>query len=1253
MNKNFLTYLKESIALNLPNDEKKGQPLLIKSDEKSIRDIPLMKTDYDSIKSANQFNRKLKQERASILKKHNLKIENGEIKSAKQSLEDDNQLDLFGQKEVSNKIPEFTREIKDRLLEIQDKLQDNMPNYKKNLSRVIKRFFSVGGKIPKRYIYLPVSNQFNISEIEKINSNNHLDMLLKIKNGVYAELTHDDQELFNYLLENGYTLTKEQYVKNICVNVNGKEVPIDQELTNIDMIDIDKKKKALEKQKDAKIIEKINLDIIKKDKFKKSFLTIVSQIKQNSSIVNNSVIILTWIPRLVMAQSTNTIWKSCMTYSFDNKNHGVNVHYVKKGIEEGVFIAWLVKLDDKHVKKPMARALIKPTGSGDSTLYWPSKIYTESGEMNLINLFDKAVKKYCFLKQKNLFGDRSVFEIKFKTNVYDDGDSGKKILVFGVAKKEIEDKNFNPENFIIDYLSPNSTLFDFEDTDIGLLLNNKVIIDFINTETSNVLIDIYYHFLIERIISSKKFVYFNDFFKGENNKKVKEHIFARIFDDTKIKNMFLNNNNAFKYFLNICYEKDYLKNIKEKDLDRIKTIFINDHDNCSLYPLYGKYLKSLYDHFGRDLYPTVMKDDIILRKLFYTQLKVNEILPIYRDFNLNIEFYGVLLYRLFTVNRDNFYAFYKLANYKNMSVLGSQLIEIIINSLNNKNYKDLDEILNFIKKEKIYFKKESYEIIPNYTKPRMIKGLYNLIFEKKQSMIPIYKQMLDFGFNFVELLNQTPLNSIISEQSTNLHLIYNFFKDHKNDPVIQKEYEALTAFIISKEDLVKKILIPLLDEKLKENAPYNKIIEIIMLIPISESNRTEELGGIGDYILEQNLDKKQIDELFELLNERFLLIRPFGNSFLHILMSDNVEYYKKSFSNGKLTINNVLTSYILSVVNKLFDSSDSKSWHPDKGFYKAKKNLYFMQDKLIKFIENNIDKFEKEEVKFKMLIETMCRSRYSMIVLISILKSLEKTLNINDLDITIEKYKDRITYGAVLGYIQNLYDSDGARTLKDLKNLNLIFDAIYFHDFTDKIYFLKKYFHVFFDNFVSKKGRRDFLKRKCMEFITNSDQAGEILNFYDINDIDMFISFFKKYKMEGFLRKIIKSILTEDPTEEMINFFPIYKERELDDVSFIFINFLKMKKNNNPLVPYIDKQDFLKNILLFNRYGVSSLNIDALGVVMEKNDIDKLQLKDIVINNFKNNYSFYSDSDKNLLTSKLSDVFGKKKIDDLKRKIYI
>ena len=104
-----------------------------------------------------------------------------------------------------------------------------------------------------------------------------------------------------------------------------------------------------------------------------------------------------------------------MTYSFDSKSHGVNVHYVKKGIEEGVFIAWLVKLDDKHIKKPMARTLIKPTGSGDSTFYWPSKIYTESGEMNLINLFDKAVKKYCFLKQKNFLGDRSVFEIKFKS----------------------------------------------------------------------------------------------------------------------------------------------------------------------------------------------------------------------------------------------------------------------------------------------------------------------------------------------------------------------------------------------------------------------------------------------------------------------------------------------------------------------------------------------------------------------------------------------------------------------------------------------------------------------------------------------------------------------------------------------------------------------------------------------------------------------------------------------------------------------
>ena len=132
MNQNFLEYLKESIALHLPHDEKEKEPFLIKSDEKSISDIPRMKADYDEIKKLNRTNRKLKQTRASILKKHNLKIEDGQIKE-REPLVDNGQLELFGKKEISNKVNQFTDEVKARLDELEIEINRTTPNYKKNL----------------------------------------------------------------------------------------------------------------------------------------------------------------------------------------------------------------------------------------------------------------------------------------------------------------------------------------------------------------------------------------------------------------------------------------------------------------------------------------------------------------------------------------------------------------------------------------------------------------------------------------------------------------------------------------------------------------------------------------------------------------------------------------------------------------------------------------------------------------------------------------------------------------------------------------------------------------------------------------------------------------------------------------------------------------------------------------------------------------------------------------------------------------
>jgi hypothetical protein len=121
MKNHFLTYLKESLALNSPINVKENEPILdIKTDEKSVQDIPNLVKHMKTLKGKNlknnELTRKLKKERASILKKYNLKIENNEIVNK----EEDN--DFLPNITVSNNINGFNDEIKKKIKSITDEI---------------------------------------------------------------------------------------------------------------------------------------------------------------------------------------------------------------------------------------------------------------------------------------------------------------------------------------------------------------------------------------------------------------------------------------------------------------------------------------------------------------------------------------------------------------------------------------------------------------------------------------------------------------------------------------------------------------------------------------------------------------------------------------------------------------------------------------------------------------------------------------------------------------------------------------------------------------------------------------------------------------------------------------------------------------------------------------------------------------------------------------------------------------------------
>lgn len=66
-------------------------------------------------------------------------------------------------------------------------------------------------------------------------------------------------------------------------------------------------------------------------------------------------------PYDVAGMSTDRGWSSCMALATkDNPSGGVNKRYVLSDVKQGTIIAYLINKNDRNIKKPVARMLIKP-----------------------------------------------------------------------------------------------------------------------------------------------------------------------------------------------------------------------------------------------------------------------------------------------------------------------------------------------------------------------------------------------------------------------------------------------------------------------------------------------------------------------------------------------------------------------------------------------------------------------------------------------------------------------------------------------------------------------------------------------------------------------------------------------------------------------------------------------------------------------------------------------------------------------------
>jgi hypothetical protein len=300
--------------------------------------------------------------------------------------------------------------VSNQLQDLKNNSKEN-DNYRKNLKIVLKRFFNLG-KMSSRYVILPLSSQIPSDNILRImntskDKESHLFNYMRDNREIIVDAL--DEEIISYMSNNGYSFKKENDIyDNICYTKNNAKINLSDELKKIgaNVKNIDMKKKLLV-NKDSKTMEYKSIENeIKKlseyrPEFEKRMEDIVDNKIDDTNVKDLKVVVLTWVPRMIMTQSTGTIWKSCMSLEHVSNKYeaGSNARFVASGIQEGIFIAWLVNFNDiKTVNDPIARILIKPfvLQSGE-IVWWPSQIYHDGREANELRLFEKTCVNFTII----------------------------------------------------------------------------------------------------------------------------------------------------------------------------------------------------------------------------------------------------------------------------------------------------------------------------------------------------------------------------------------------------------------------------------------------------------------------------------------------------------------------------------------------------------------------------------------------------------------------------------------------------------------------------------------------------------------------------------------------------------------------------------------------------------------------------------------------------------------------------------------
>lgn len=408
--KTFLEQM-EIIQMNPSKDEKQPRlPFKNEADEKeySVRGTPEIAAIYKQLKQISDDPKKVEQLRQLSYRRG---VDRKTFDEIKRQVEDSEQ-PFLNKKMKETRVANLNqlRDDIDKVNEQFKKLKTDLTLknlYKQSLRNILNKFFMIPGmKTPRRYLMLPMSYSNTLKDINDLNSaeNKYEKMFKILKDQIVIEPEKIDSDIKDYLERSDYQFKdfKTEFYNNVCYTKNGAEIKITDELEKIKTLipNISNKYKALEKAPTDKK-ELIQKEIKKLENFKIDYLNRVLSfnVEVGTGMGDQSVVVITWVPRLILTQSTGTPWTSCQHLITGSQNPSVMT-----GMQEGVFIAWLVGLKNVNdIRKPKARMLIKPffpkvKGTKKEIVWWSSKIYSESG--GNFTLFKKVVNSFLYQKQQ-------------------------------------------------------------------------------------------------------------------------------------------------------------------------------------------------------------------------------------------------------------------------------------------------------------------------------------------------------------------------------------------------------------------------------------------------------------------------------------------------------------------------------------------------------------------------------------------------------------------------------------------------------------------------------------------------------------------------------------------------------------------------------------------------------------------------------------------------------------------------------------